>query len=385
MLSDPFDRPSGRRTCPQVSDAYDCWVSVVINGRFLLSSFGGVRRYATEITERLAMMRDDVVLACPPLPADVVPLDVPVATVGRTGGPLWEQVELPRWLKNQGSPLLLNLANVAPVTYANQISVLYDIAPGLRPADFTPGFRLQWRVSARLGMLRRPHGTVTISETSRQEIADYFRVDPGTIGVIACGADSLDDGRALSTDAVDSTAASRFVVFGRHGAGKNVRVVIDALAALPTDAPIEVRMIGKLDPALEPYARECGVPETRIAWLGPVTDAELVDEYRRAAGFVWPSLHEGFGLPPVEAQTLGVPVIASDIPINREILGDSAVYFPPRDAAALVAALLEVSGDAVLRAGMGESGRANARRYSWEDAAREWNALVEERVEGTVA
>ncbi len=110
------------------------------------------------------------------------------------------------------------------------------------------------------------------------------------------------------------------VAFGRHGAAKNTRAVIDALALLPESSDVEVEFVGNLDPELAPHAASRGIDPERIRWTGPVSDDELAAAFARADAFVWPSLHEGFGLPPLEAQRLGAPVLASDIPINREIL-----------------------------------------------------------------
>ncbi|TDN88388.1 glycosyltransferase family 1 protein [Microbacterium sp. BK668] len=348
-------------------------MTVAINGRYLVSSFGGARRFAIELTERLARLRDDVVLLVPHLPGDVELPDVRVQRVGRSGGPVWEQIELPLWLRRHGSPLLLNPATIAPFSYRHQISVVHDIAPAMRPQDFTRLFRLQWRLAVRLGMLRRGQRLVTISDASRREIAECFGVDPGRIDLVYAGADSF----VASGSAVDTASSTAsFLVFGRQGAAKNITAVIDAARSLPPSSAIEVHFVGKLDPALQPYARETGCPPERLAWLGPVSDDELAREYRTAMGFLWPSLHEGFGLPPVEAQSLGVPVIASDIPINREVLGDSALYFPATDPGALAARMTELEEDAALRASLSARGRENAARFTWDATAAGWNELI---------
>jgi glycosyltransferase involved in cell wall biosynthesis len=345
-------------------------VTVAINGRFLLNSFGGVRRFATELTARLAHERDDVVLLVPAAAKGVGIPGVSQQDVGRFSGPLWEQFELPMWLRRHGHPILLNFANIAPVIYRRQISVLHDIAPALRPGDFSVLFRMQWQLSTRLGTIRPGRGIVTVSQQSRDEICTYFRIPPERVEVIYDGADSL--AVPASTRAREPAA----LVFGRHGAAKNVRRVLDAAAALPRESPLRVRIVGQLDPALEPYARERGIPEGRLVWLGPLSDDELAREYRDARVFVWPSLHEGFGIPPLEAQTLGTPVIASDIPINREILGDSARYFAPQDELALSELLQIVAEDDARHAELAEAGRRNAARFTWTETTRQWNTLL---------
>jgi glycosyltransferase involved in cell wall biosynthesis len=347
-------------------------VTVAINGRFVLSSFGGARRFAFELTEGLHRLRDDVLLLVPPLPAGTELPNVPTRTIGRSSGPLWEQIELPLWLRTHGRPLLVNPATIAPVFHSPQISVVHDIAPALRPQDFSALFRLQWKLAVRFGMLRRGQTLVTISDASRHEIAEHFGVAPERIEVVYLGADGPAGGEPPST----SDTASSFLVFGRHGAAKNIRAVIDAATHLPDSSPLTVRFIGQLDPALEPYARDKRVTDGRLVWRGRVSDEDLVNEFAGALGFVWPSLHEGFGLPPVEAQRFGVPVIASDIPINREILGDSAMYFPPTDPAALAVGMTRLAEDAALRGELRERGQENASRFTWDETARGWDALI---------
>lgn len=350
-------------------------MTIAVNGRFLIDSFGGVRRFATELTEHLAASRDDVVLLVPAA-ADASGIHgVRVETVGRSAGPVWEQLELPRWLRRHGSPVLLNLANIAPVAYRNQFTVLHDIAPTIRPQDFTVLFRIQWHLAVRFGMLRRGQRLVTVSHASQREIAERFRVSPETIDVVYEGADSLGSPDATRPAADDTEI--RFVAFGRHGAAKNTRAVIDALRHVDDDAPIVIEFVGRLDPDLEPYAAEKGIPSRRIRWRGPVSDSELAGVFADADGFVWPSFHEGFGLPPLEAQSYGAPVLASDIPINREILQDSALYFSAAEPAALGALMMELVRDPARRADLRERSRGNAERFTWAATTTAWNALLD--------
>ena len=349
---------------------------VAINGRFLLDAFGGVLRVGVELTQQLARTRSDVVLLVPAAAVDRVPEGVPFEVVGRAAGARWEQIDLPRWLRRHGSPLLLNLANIAPMTYRNQITVVHDIAPALRPQDFSFLFLVQWRLAVRFGMLRRGQGIATVSRTSRSEIAPQFGVDVDTIDVVHLGADTL----PVPDTSPPPTERVRFVTFGRRGTAKNARAVIDALALLPADIDVEVQFVGDLDPELEPYAATTRIPSGRLRWRGRVSDEELAEAFRGASAFVWPSLHEGFGLPPLEAQRLGTPVLASDIPINREILGDSARYFPATDAATLAALFTEIARDHDLRADLSRRSVANAADFTWARTAERWNELIDARL-----
>jgi glycosyltransferase involved in cell wall biosynthesis len=117
--------------------------------------------------------------------------------------------------------------------------------------------------------------------------------------------------------------------------------------------------------------------------LGYVPPEQRLATYERAAVLVMPSHHEGFGIPALEAMTLGVPVIAADRGALPEVTGDAALLFDPDDAGALTAALDRVLGDDGLRASMRERGWRRAAEYSAEAAAaatREaWTLALEAR------
>jgi glycosyltransferase involved in cell wall biosynthesis len=99
--------------------------------------------------------------------------------------------------------------------------------------------------------------------------------------------------------------------------------------------------------------------------------------YANAKVYINTSLVEGFCLPILEAHTLGVPVICSDIPVLREVAGDGALFVDPGDADALAAAISTVFGDPAVAADLRQRAIANARRFSWEKAARETEAVFD--------
>lgn len=112
--------------------------------------------------------------------------------------------------------------------------------------------------------------------------------------------------------------------------------------------------------------------------MGSVSDKTLIGLYQGAMAFVFPSLYEGFGIPPLEAQKCGSPVIAADIPALRETLGGSAHFVDPLDVADIALALRTLVHDADLRERLAALGAANARRYSWEASAVMVDGLIQE-------
>jgi glycosyltransferase involved in cell wall biosynthesis len=106
-----------------------------------------------------------------------------------------------------------------------------------------------------------------------------------------------------------------------------------------------------------------------VRFLDWVDDRTLDGLYRAATCFVLPSLAEGFGLPVLEAMARGTPVACSDIPVLREVAGDTALYFDPHDADAIARALESCLADPELRARLGVLGQARARVFTWRSAA----------------
>ncbi len=108
----------------------------------------------------------------------------------------------------------------------------------------------------------------------------------------------------------------------------------------------------------------------RIHFPGYIADADLPAVMSAAQAFVWPSLWEGFGLPPLDAMACGTPVISSNTSSMPEVLGDGAVYFEPCDTDALAQALIEVASNESLREDMRRKGQAQATQFTWERTAR---------------
>ena len=111
--------------------------------------------------------------------------------------------------------------------------------------------------------------------------------------------------------------------------------------------------------------------EKRVRFLGYVPRSDLPSLYSHCAGFVLPSLYEGFGMPLLEAMACGAPCIASDIPALKEVGGRACLYVPTRDAGALADAMEKVLRDGGLAARLRAAGLERSSEFSWVDCARE--------------
>lgn len=170
-----------------------------------------------------------------------------------------------------------------------------------------------------------------------------------------------------------------FLVVGQNQPSKAHDVALRAFAAVARDVPQRLVLVQRLEPGrgLHRLAQELGVAE-RVSFVAGVSQEQLLAVFQAATALVQPSLAEGFGLPALEAIACGCPVIASDIPPLREVLGDSGTFAPPGDAPALAAALRKLGSDAELRAELRARGLEQAKTFSWDEtAALTWQVYQE--------
>jgi glycosyltransferase involved in cell wall biosynthesis len=165
---------------------------------------------------------------------------------------------------------------------------------------------------------------------------------------------------------------------------KNLGVLLDAFAEIASTLPIELRIVGRTEGlrGLDHQAlATASAHRGRVTMTGEIDDAALVQTVAGARALVFPSLYEGFGLPPIEAMAVGCPVIAADIPAVREVCGDAALYFDPRSSNDLHRQMLAVLNDATLREDLRQRGFSQAARYDWDRSA----AQVVEAMEAILA
>lgn len=115
-----------------------------------------------------------------------------------------------------------------------------------------------------------------------------------------------------------------------------------------------------------------------IEFLGRVEDEQLVKLYQNALAFVFPSFYEGFGIPPLEAQACGCPVISSNTASMPEVLADSVVYFSPEDTDMMAEVMMKIISDEDLRSDLIMAGQENVKRFSWDTSATKISAILDE-------
>ncbi len=353
-------------------------MTVVVNCRFLTRPVTGVERYATEMVEALSRIRSDLTLVAPPEPElqRTELAGLPVQRVGTRSGHAWEQLTLPRHLRSLGEPLLLDLANSGPVSYRNQVVVVHDVTHRRVPGAHSRAFRRWYALMTPL-LMRRARAVVTVSEFSKGEIRQLYARDDIAVTPNAVGA--WVTGRQTPPPSAESLEDTPFfLIVGSRAAHKDLATAYEAFARYREGGGRALlAVVGSSHPSLADGRLDADRIQDAVVDFGRVSDEELAWLYGHACAFVFPTRYEGFGIPPVEAQSAGTPVIASDIPVLREVLTEgSALRFAPGDAAALARAMVEV-GDPQVAARLVESGRANAARYSWSSSASTLSGIID--------
>jgi len=261
--------------------------------------------------------------------------------------------------------------------------VLYDLIPFLNPDAYLARAPQRAYYERKIASLRQAGLLLAISDYSRQEAIDALQLDPGRVVSISTAVDASFQPAAVAPDALAALRArfglNREVLMyapGGFDARKNIDGLITAYSLLPAAlrARHQLLVASKLNDderhQLTQHARARGLAADELVLTGYVSDATLIDLYRSCALFIFPSKHEGFGLPALEAMACGALVIGSDSTSIPEVIGSAEALFDAADPAAIAAKIAEVLGDAALRERLRENGRVQARQFSWDHSAR---------------
>jgi len=347
---------------------------IAVNGRFLAQGAAtGVQRYAREMVRALAALsppwdgvlwapRDIGAFAHPWLERDTSPLT----------GVGWELLRLPWLARRRGAEVLWCPGNTAPLVPRGTALVVtvHDAAVFAQPGWFSPWFRWYYRLLPILW--RRAQRIVTVSEFSRSELKNRGLVGrEQDIAVIPCGLTELPGSAPASPDRERLRVGRPYILaLGSGNPRKNTPRLLEAWAGLPVTVK-QGRLLVLISQPGDLYGRERQgrLPEDVIR-RDYVTDVELAELYRGADIFIYPSLYEGFGMPPLEAMAVGTPVLTAGNTSVPEVCGGAAIYCDPYSVADLRDKLARMLLDAAGRQELSRRGRERAREFSWEHSAR---------------
>jgi len=265
-----------------------------------------------------------------------------------------------------------------PVCPARIVVSVHDIAYERYPRFFAPGEVARFRALVPL-TIQRASAVLTLSEYSKRDIVRRYNVPPEKVVVTYLAADPMfrpihDEGRLADVRARYNTGEQFILSVGNLQPRKNLKTLIEAYVALRRAGATRHKLVlvGKrawLSDEVFAAARASGYVD-ELVFTGYVPDVDLVALYNAAELFVYPSIFEGFGLPPLEAMACGTPVVCSNTSSFPEVVGDAALTVDPLDPDALARAITTALGDEALRARLSAQGPRRAAAFSWEATAR---------------
>lgn len=332
-------------------------MNIAVNTRTLASKLTGVQRYTSEIVNRLGARIEHI---------------APQSALDGIAGHAWEQAVLPTLLHGR---LLWSPANTGPLVVEKQVVTIHDLSVVDRPEGFSLRFREFYRfLLPRL--TRRVRAVITVSAFTRERLIEWARIPPSRVHAIHLGVD-----RRFSQQQLDSIEKlrntleipSRYYILslGSLEPRKNLPRLLAAWERVQRELPDEVWLVVAGGKGKSSVFKDVGIQRLppRVHLTGRVPDEFLPTLYSGALVFTYPSLYEGFGLPPLEAMACGTPVLTSNVTSLPEVVGDAGLLVDPYDVEAIAHGICRLVGDSALREELKRKGLERAKQFTWERTA----------------
>lgn len=338
-----------------------------INGLFLTQRMTGVHRYAFEIVSKLdKMVSKHSLKIIAPVGADynLHFENIEVIQYGKLKGIPWEQINFCSYLRKKNL-IGVNLCNEQPL-FSPGIICIHDIAYKTHPAFFpTLHGRLSvaWHRILFRQACRSYFPILTVSQFSKQSIVKVYGVLPDKVHVIGNAWQHMQrfelDSAILSKH--DLKPGSFYFTLGNININKNTKWIVDYAQEHPEEQFVLSGPKAKVS--------NIDIEVDNIKYLGYLSDEEIKTLYQSCKAFIFPSIHEGFGIPPLEALSQGAEIIVSNTTSLPEIFEESAHYIDPLNTDVDLRNLVNKSV---------KSSEGILKKYSWEKSAAQLLALLEE-------
>jgi len=388
-------------------------MKIGIDARFYGPVGKGLGRYTQEVVDNIIKITNtggegvfEYVIFLSPDNFDEFTTDCPGVKKVRIDCPWYgwkEQLLLPFYLKREDLDLIhFPHFNVPILTPGKFVVTIHDLIlthfPTVRATTHHHFLYYFKNFAYRLTIffaLRRSRKIITVSEFTKHDIISQFGIRADKIAVTYEGVANLAKGRdSLFVSKLDNREIlaqyhilQNFLLYvGNAYPHKNLEILLKVFSRLHGEYPdLRLVLVGKPD-----YFYERAQEAARILNLwqkeninspvifpGYVPDAQLEILYAEARAYVFPSLYEGFGLPPLEAMAKACPVVSSDRASLPEILGSAALYFNPEDEEDMILKIKEILNDENLRQRLIAEGLKQAKKYNWWECARETLAVYQ--------
>jgi glycosyltransferase involved in cell wall biosynthesis len=291
-----------------------------------------------------------------------------------------EQVAIPLALRREAVTLFHAPHYVLPpLVPCRSVVTIHDCIHLMFPQYLPNRFALRYARTSMALASKRATRVITVSESSKRDLLRFFETDPAKIAVIP---NAYDERFAIEPREEDVVRVreryqlhDEFVLYaGNVKPHKNLERLIEAFDLVRKRGLDHLKLVLIGDEISKYAALRRAVHQNQlhkyVRFLGYLPEETLAVMYRLAGVFVFPSLYEGFGLPPLEAMASGTPVVTSNVSSLPEVAGDAAVLVDPYDPQAIADGIFRVLTDEALRRDLRRKGLARARQFSWEQSVR---------------
>jgi glycosyltransferase involved in cell wall biosynthesis len=292
----------------------------------------------------------------------------------------FEQYYFPDNLKNENIDVFhipQNGIGISEYTTCKKIVTIHDLIPYMMPETVGKGYLSKF-LRELPKVVELSDAIITVSEWSKKDILKFFPIDESKVHVTPLAADKkympLDREKCKVELKNKYNITKPFILYiGGFSPRKNVKALLIAFSQVFSKLKIEHQLVivgatkddgnylSKMSSSLD--------VSSNIIFTGFVPEDDLPNLYNSCEAFVYPSLYEGFGLPPLEAMSCGTPVITSNISSIPEVVGDSGILIDPFSTVSLIEALELVLNDDKKKQELREKGLARASEYSWRKTA----------------
>ena len=297
---------------------------------------------------------------------------------------LWEQICLPFLVKKYKCDILFNPVNTAPI-YGVEKSILFlcDVSFLINPEWFSKSFRYMY-CSLIPVLVKKVKKIITISKSSKEDIVKYLKVKDSKVEVVYPAVDEKFNNKKLNKnkDVLRIyNIREPFILFtGSLEPRKNLVNLIKSFIELKKSTKIKHKLVivGVRNPNFHKLELKIDKIINDILLLGYVNDEQLKVLYQEADVFIYPSLYEGFGLPPLEAMASGCPVVVSNNSSLPEICGDAAIYIDPYSVESIAKKIYNILDDENLKTFLVKKGLERIKLFNWEEGALKMLKIFEE-------
>ncbi len=295
---------------------------------------------------------------------------------------LWSNVGLRHQLKRKKVSVLLSPTPLEAIldSPVPQVVVVHDLLPLFFPAQY-PRQRYFFRAILPK-ILKSAEKIIADSQSTRDDIINAYNISPEKISVVYIGYNNQLFQKPLSTASKRSKKHPPYALYvGNLFPHKNLHRLIEAFAIASRQIPHGLIIVGYKDPRFYPSLSELVKRSNltgKVKFVDYASQDELALLYQSAEVFVFPSLYEGFGMPPLEAMACGVPVLTSSTKAIREVLDDAALVADPYDLYDIAKKLVSICKDKVVRDQFKRKGMERVKHFSWRQTAEQLLCILKE-------